>query len=279
MTEPRPELTLDDPVVALHEYSADTTLQRTVPSSRGRLRATDVQRLWLEAAEQHRARGRLPDDEASVLEPWDEVLTLLERDPASAADRVDWVAKLAVIERLVERNGLCWDDPRVTAADLAYHDVRLERSVYGRLLSAGLMRSLVDADTVERLRTSPPATTRAFTRGTLINLIRRCGFHYEVNWTTCQFNAGTIRVEVQLDDPLATGTPDADDVIARLRGVLDGRPPRFSLEAANGTPEAEPDRQTAGDGAGQGADDGTRGVGDDAGSPPDDGGLWASVAG
>jgi proteasome accessory factor A len=266
-----PTVTLDDPVIALHTYSADPTLTATAPSDQGQLRATDVQRLWLEAAREHEARGRLPEPEAAVLEPWDDVLSRLERDPATAADRVDWIAKRTVLERLVERDGLNWDDPRVMAADLAYHDVRPDRSIYGRLASSGRMRSLVDVDAASRLRTDPPATTRAFTRGTLIRLIRRCGYHYEVNWTTCQFNVGSIRVEVQLDDPCATRTPDAEHVIARLLGELEGRAPGSSAGGtpADGAPAGAPardapwsssERHPAADGA-------------------DCTGWWASVAG
>jgi pup-ligase protein len=275
-----PTVSLDDPVTALHVYSADPTLRATAPSDRGQLRATDVQRLWLEAALAHQARGRLPEPEAAVLDPWDDVLTLLERDPTAAADRVDWVAKHTVLDRLVEREGMGWDDPRVVAADLAYHDVRPDRSIYGRLVSSGLMRSLVDAETVARLCTDPPATTRALTRGTLIRLIRRCGFHYEVNWTTCQFNVGSVRVEVQLDDPSATGTPDAEHVIARLHRELEGRRGApANLNSASGSRAAA----VRGEATGSRAD-----VSEVPWGAPDDdpaadgtprGGWWASVAG
>jgi proteasome accessory factor A len=220
-----PALSLDDPVAALQQFSADPTLHALVPTNQGKLRATDVQRRWLEAAVRFHERAGLPDDEADILEPWDEVLSALEDDPAAAADRVDWVAKYVLLQRLVERDDLEWDDPRVTAIDLGYHDVRPDRSVYGRLAATGRMRLLADRAEVEQLRTEPPPSTRAHARGTLIRLVRECGYHYEVNWTTCQYTAGTTRVEVQLDDPLSATTPSADEAIAELREHLAQRPP------------------------------------------------------
>lgn len=211
-----PALSLDEPVAALQLYSADPTLRSLAPTSEGRLRATDLQRRWFESALRYHERAGLPDDEAAILEPWDDVLSALERDPASAADRVDWVAKLSVLERLRAREGVGWGDVRVTAADLSYHDVRFDRGLYGRLAAAGRMRLLADDEQVERLRTDPPGSTRAHTRGNLIRLLRQCGYHYEVNWTTCQFTAGTERVEVQLNDPFSRTTDAADGVIAQL---------------------------------------------------------------
>jgi proteasome accessory factor A len=211
-----PGLSLDEPVAALQLYSADPSLRSVAPTSEGRLRATDLQRRWLECAVRFHERVGLPDDEADILEPWDDVLTALEDDPATAADRVDWIAKLAVLERLRAREGVGWGDVRVTAADLSYHDVRFDRGVYGRLAASGRMRLLANDEAVDRLRTTPPESTRARTRGTLIRLLRQCGYHYEVNWTTCQYTAGSERVEVQLDDPFSTSTALADEVIAQL---------------------------------------------------------------
>jgi proteasome accessory factor A len=211
-----PRLLLDDAVSALQTFSADPTLRATAPSNTGRVRAVDVQRAWLHAAHRFHDRVGLPPQEAELLAPWDEVLTSLESDPYSAADRVDWVAKLALLQRLVEREQISWSNPRVTALDLAYHDVRADRSLYGRLVRAGKMRSLVDPAEVARLRQLPPPGTRAAARGTLIRLIRRCGYRYEVNWTTCQFTAGSQRVELLLDDPLSADGGVASEVIARL---------------------------------------------------------------
>ena len=43
---------------------------------------------------------------------------------ASLADQLDWVAKLQLLEAYRDRHGLDWDDHRLAAVDLQYHDLR-----------------------------------------------------------------------------------------------------------------------------------------------------------
>ena len=69
---------------------------------------------------------------ADVLRRWEAVLTALETDPMSLANQLDWVAKYRLLEGYRERHGLAWDDARLAAMDLQYHDVRPEKSLYAR---------------------------------------------------------------------------------------------------------------------------------------------------
>ena len=55
------------------------------------------------------------------------VLTGLESDPMSLADQLDWVAKYRLLDGYRERHGLDWDDARLAAMDLQYHDLRPEQ--------------------------------------------------------------------------------------------------------------------------------------------------------
>ncbi len=52
--------------------------------------------------------------------------TGLETDPCRLADQLDWVAKHRLIDGYRERHGLEWDDARLAALDLQYHDLRPE---------------------------------------------------------------------------------------------------------------------------------------------------------
>ena len=49
------------------------------------------------------------------------------------AGQLDWVAKLQLLEAYRERHGCDWDDDRLAAVDLQYHDLRPERSLFARL--------------------------------------------------------------------------------------------------------------------------------------------------
>ena len=61
-------------------------------------------------------RGGMPDpDTAEVMEWWERVLTLLQTDRNAAAPYVDWVGKLAVLERYRERDHLTWESAQLRA--------------------------------------------------------------------------------------------------------------------------------------------------------------------
>src|SRR4029079_13246854 len=79
---------------------------------------------------------------AEILRRWESVLTALETDPMSLADQLDWVAKYRLIEGYRERHDLGWDDARLAAMDLQYHDLRPEKSLADRI---GLERITDDA--------------------------------------------------------------------------------------------------------------------------------------
>ena len=68
-----------------------------------------------------------------VLRRWESVLLGLESDPMSLARQLDWVAKLALMEAYRDRHGCGWDDHRLAAVDLQYHDLRPSRSLFARM--------------------------------------------------------------------------------------------------------------------------------------------------
>jgi Pup amidohydrolase len=66
------------------------------------------------------------------------------RDPMELADRIDWVAKKAMIEGFMERKGLDWDSPQVQMLDLQYHDLRPDKGLYYLLERQGKVQRVVD---------------------------------------------------------------------------------------------------------------------------------------
>jgi hypothetical protein len=98
---------------------------------------------------------------SEILRRWEEVLGGLEGDRATVASTVDWVAKERVYLGYQERHGIDWDDVRLRAMDLQYHDLRDDRSLFGRLG----METLCTPAEVEQAVTEPPDTTRAYFRG------------------------------------------------------------------------------------------------------------------
>jgi Pup amidohydrolase len=163
------ELRLSEPVRSVHRISHDPTLRTTVDLVDGRkMTGLDVQQAYFEKAAKHveNTMGADVDDAtAEVLQLWGEVLDALARDPLETADRLDWTAKLRLLEGYRERDGLAWNSGRLALVDLQYTDVRMAKGLYNRLAARGSMKRLVSEDDVIDAMRTPPEDTRAYFRG------------------------------------------------------------------------------------------------------------------
>jgi proteasome accessory factor A len=178
------------PVQALRQVSYDLTLARPIELADGSS-ITALEAQWelydraRKLAEEH-GLDCIGGEEVGreVLRRWEEVLTGLETDPASLAGQVDWVAKHRLLDGYRERHGLRWDDARLAAMDLQYHDLRPERSLAARV---GLER-LVSDEEMERAAVEPPPDTRAYFRGRCLQ--RWPDSIVAANWDSLVFDVG-----------------------------------------------------------------------------------------
>lgn len=160
------------PVAAMRAVSHDPTCRAPIALADGRsMTAMDLQEIYLGAARAcyDLTAGELPEtariEAKDVLTRWQETIDALRRDPAELADQLDWVAKLSLLESYRERDGLDWGSPKLALIDLQYADVDPRRSLFAALVRNGRMRRLVSEEEVERARLHPPADTRAYFRG------------------------------------------------------------------------------------------------------------------
>jgi len=208
------ELTLANPVKAIRQVSYDPTLSVALDLADGRT-ATAMALQWelLGLARKYaedRGLGCLGDEAvgADVLQRWEEVLQGLETDPETVADRVDWAAKLHLLEAYRDRHGLDWDDSRLAAVDLQYHDVRPERSLFARLDT----ERLVDQEAVMQAVTEPPRRTRAYFRGQCLK--RWASAVASANWDSLVFDLGTDPLRrVPMMDPLRGTAEHTEDLL------------------------------------------------------------------
>ncbi|MGY1633267.1 depupylase/deamidase Dop [Geodermatophilus sp. SYSU D01186] len=161
------DLSIEEPVDALQAVSHDPSLSHKVRLRDGRrMTALEVQEAYLEMAQRHVDRTGDGDEQtADVLRRWAEVLTDLRIDPMRCADRLDWPAKLRLLEGYRSRDDLAWGDSRLRLVDLQYSDVRPDKGLYHRLVARGSMQRLLTDDEVARAVVHPPTDTRAFFRG------------------------------------------------------------------------------------------------------------------
>lgn len=223
-----PQLRVLEPVSALRRISHDPTLTATVRTDRGEMTALDIQRLYLKAAVSRAAEqtglreaGTAPDTEtAEVLEAWEALLDDLGTDVSLAADRVDWVAKLQLLESYRRRDGLGWGAPLLGMIDLQYADLREEKGLYYKLLRAGRMRRLFTEDQVAWAAQHPPEETRAWLRGQLVS---RFSEHVVgASWDQVLLRADGVSpvTRLQLEEPTAGSRSEAEEA---LEGAEDGR--------------------------------------------------------
>jgi proteasome accessory factor A len=160
------ELKLDEPVRAVHQISHDPTLKVKVALANGRkYTGLDLQFAYHELAAANLERTGADEASKEVLRVWGEILDALARDPAETADRLDWPAKLRLLEGYRARDQLAWGAPRLRLVDLQYSDVRLGKGLYNRLVTRGSMQRLVTEEEVRAAVTTPPSDTRAYFRG------------------------------------------------------------------------------------------------------------------
>ena len=97
------------------------------------LSAVQLQWEYFEHAKKYVEREDDTPENQEVLTRWERVLSALETEPLTLHRELDWVAKYRLLAAYRERDGLEWNDPKLQAIDLQYHDVRRERGLYYRL--------------------------------------------------------------------------------------------------------------------------------------------------
>ncbi|MBI5248191.1 MAG: proteasome accessory factor PafA2 family protein [Desulfomonile tiedjei] len=210
------DLTLRDPVKAMRRVAE---FNFVVELDDGRtIGALDIQRILLAKAEQYCRSGigvEVPDA-GLILESWEYALSGLENltlskdfelidDPMRLAGRLDWVAKLWLIQRFRSSRNRTWDSPELRVIDLQYHNIEPEEGLFAHLESQGLInRILEDTEILRAVKHAPP-DTRAYFRGKCIEK-----FPDEillVNWEVVGFDHGEVHRMVPLLNPLK-GTRD-----------------------------------------------------------------------
>src|SRR5699024_2921171 len=112
-------------------------------------------------------------------------------------------AKLALLERYRERDSLTWGDPRLTAIDIQFSDVRPAKGIFHALESKGRITRLTTDEEVQAAVSTPPEDTRAWLRGRTVETF---GEHVvSASWDSLVLRlprAGRV-ARLSLIDPLA----------------------------------------------------------------------------
>ena len=206
------DLALYEPVASVREVSRDLECTRPVRLYGNReMTAVQIQQEIRQRVSEALA-GNLVGHDKLVLDVWGEILDDLARDPMTTADRLDWTAKLSLLNAYRAR-GLEWSDPCLAMVDIQYHDIDPAKGLYNALVRKGRIRTLVPEEEIR----APPTTTRAWLRG---EVARRFPDQLlAANWDSLILDvpfAGSSATRVLLPDPSRATAGELQDALATV---------------------------------------------------------------
>ncbi|MEZ5176080.1 MAG: depupylase/deamidase Dop [Acidimicrobiia bacterium] len=194
-------IVLRDPVGSITHISHDISLGATVALEDGTtITARDLQWRFFAVAERYVMSTDLAPAYKQVLDEWRSLLEDLEGGWEPVSDRLDWAAKLSVLEAYRDRDGLGWNDPKLRLVGLQFHDIDPNRGLFHRLVASNRVRRLFTDQEVAAATTTPPEATRAFFRGACL---RQYGSAVvAANWDSLVFDTGaSTLVRVPMMEP------------------------------------------------------------------------------
>jgi proteasome accessory factor A len=211
------DLTLENPIRAIREISHDIGGKKRVRLANGReLTAIEIQDEYYErTAKFVERRGGDPQTKQLLLEWRDALDALASRQPELLARKVDWVAKMLMIERYRGKHQLPLSSPKVALLDLAYHDVNRSRGLYYLMERSGKAERMVSEKDISRGMREPPQTTRAKLRGDFIKHAKQKRRDYTVDWVHLKLNDQAQRT-VLCKDPFRSVDDRVEQLIAHM---------------------------------------------------------------
>jgi proteasome accessory factor A len=211
------DLSLENPIRAIREVSHDVTGRRKVRlASNKEISALEIQQEYFAKASEFVERRGSDQTAKRVVELWGRVLRSVETGDLEPISReIDWVTKLRLIERYQRKHNLALSHPRVAQMDLAYHDLRRGRGLYGLLERRGQVDRIATDLEIFEAKETPPQTTRARLRGEFIRHAQEKRRDFTVDWVHLKLNDQAQRT-VLCKDPFRAYDERVERLIASM---------------------------------------------------------------
>jgi Pup amidohydrolase len=191
----RPYPALADPLQALTSISRDLAFRwEVVLQDKSHSTALALQRHYWQAVTE--VCDLTDPGKAAIVADWDKVLVDLEADPIRCRDRLDWVAKMALIREFQASQNVGPKDPWLQSLDLEYHRLDLEHGLYYALEQSGLILGVPEETAVRRAISEPPRTTRAYIRGRCIQKFAASVISAQWDHITLQGTHGPLKISL-----------------------------------------------------------------------------------
>jgi proteasome accessory factor A len=136
-------------------------------------------------------------------------------DHSGIEREIDWAIKKRLIDRIMDRQSIDLDSPRVAQVDLTYHDISSKRGLYHLLQSRGEVARVVEDQDVKNAMDFPPQTTRAKLRGDFVRAARENGRDFTVDWVHLKLNDRSQQT-ILCKDPFKSEDPRVEALLATL---------------------------------------------------------------
>jgi proteasome accessory factor A len=211
------DLSLENPIRAIREVSHDVTGRRKVRLANNKeISGLEIQQEYLAKASEFVERRGGDQTAKRVVELWGRVLRAIETGDLEPVSReIDWVTKLKLIERYQDKHDLPLSHPRVAQMDLAYHDLRRGRGLYGLLEKRGQVDRVATDLEIFEAKETPPQTTRARLRGEFIRHAQEKRRDFTVDWVHLKLNDQAQRT-VLCKDPFRAYDERVERLIASM---------------------------------------------------------------
>ncbi|MBM3837637.1 MAG: peptidase [Verrucomicrobia bacterium] len=185
---------LADPLSGLTTISRDPAFRwETLLDGGAKATAVSIQREYLTAAKD--GCDLTNPEKRQLVEDWERVLDDLETDFMKCRDRLDWVAKLALVREFQAAQKVTDDDPWLQSLDLEYHRLDRSEGLYYGLEHAHSFQGVPEESTVRAAVKHPPST-RAYVRGRCIQKFASAVISAQWDHITLQGTHGPIRISL-----------------------------------------------------------------------------------
>ena len=209
------DLELANPMEAIRVISKDLVGQAMLDLKDGRqMSAAQIQTEVLERVLKRTDTESLSELYSYLVDLWHRAITAYSNGDWSSIDtEIDYAIKKRLLDSYVARSGVSVSDPRVARLVLAYHDIT-DAGLAQKMEKSGLMRRLTTPEQVAGAVTTPPLSTRASLRGSVIQAARQARRDLGVDWVNLRLDGRGVQISLQ--DPFATEDPRVDDLVAMI---------------------------------------------------------------
>jgi proteasome accessory factor A len=160
------EVDLLNPVGVVKDISHDLDMKNIYHTNdRKKFSAIDIQEWYLEKSKLYLSQIGYDDNSRQVIDFWEQALMGLRNNKDDLADRVDWIAKLALINRYKEKQNLTLNDDLIQSLDFKYSEITSDDGIAQVLRRKNFLKQYLEASEVDKAISEPPTDTRAWFRG------------------------------------------------------------------------------------------------------------------